>query len=116
MRLEATVPDSRGEAIREVADEFGLSRSQIVDEAISLFLKAIVEVRRGRRLVTIDPSNAERQCELSTPTLATLEWASRPMKMTVEPAAFAKLVELSETPAEPNEQLKAAAKRHRTKR
>ena len=37
MRLEATVPDSRGSAVQELADQLGLSRSQIIDEALSLF-------------------------------------------------------------------------------
>ncbi len=113
MRLEATVPDSRGAALLEVADELGLSRSQVIDEAVALFLKAIMEVRRGRRLVTIDPANTEPQCELSTPTLATLEWAHKPQKLTVSPEVFTKLAELSATPRPPSARLKAAAKRHR---
>jgi hypothetical protein len=112
MRLEATVPDSHGSALVELADELGLSRSQIVDEAIGLFIKAIMEVRRGRRLVTVDPAGTEPQCELSTPTLATLEWANKPGKLTLSTDAFTKLAELTATPAMPNAHLKAAAKRH----
>ena len=54
MRLEATLPDSRGDALVKLADELGLSRSQVVDEAVALFLKAVLEIRRGRRLVTVD--------------------------------------------------------------
>jgi hypothetical protein len=59
----------------QLADELGLSRSQLIDEALALFLKAVVEVRRGRRLVTVDPSSAAPACEIATPTLAALEWA-----------------------------------------
>jgi len=59
MRLEATVPESRGSAVQELADELGLSRSQIIDEALSLFIKAVLEIRRGRRLVTLDPDNVQ---------------------------------------------------------
>ena len=59
MRLEATVPDSRGTAIVELAEELGLSRSQLIDEALALFLKAVVEVRRGNRLVTMDPRSSQ---------------------------------------------------------
>ncbi len=113
MRLEATVPDSHGSALLELADELGLSRSQIIDEAVALFLKAIMEVRRGRRLVTIDPAGTEPQCELSTPTLATLEWANKPGRLTLSSDAFTKLAELAATPSAPNARLKAAAKRHR---
>jgi len=32
MRLEATVPDNRGSAFVQLADELGLSRSQLIDE------------------------------------------------------------------------------------
>jgi hypothetical protein len=52
MRLEATIPDSRANAVVKLADELA-ERSQIIDEALALFLKAVVEVRRGRRLVTM---------------------------------------------------------------
>jgi hypothetical protein len=47
MRLEATIPDSRGTAVQKLADELGLSCSQIIDEALSLIVKAMLEVRRG---------------------------------------------------------------------
>jgi hypothetical protein len=73
MRLEATVPDHRGAAVLELAQELGLSRSQIIDEALALFMKAVTEVRRGRRLVTLDPRSSQPVCELATPTLSALE-------------------------------------------
>ena len=53
MRVEATLPDSRGLALGQLAEELGLSRSQIIDEALGLFLKAVMEVRHGHRLVTM---------------------------------------------------------------
>lgn len=49
--------------MQELADELGLSRSQIIDEALSLFIKAVLEIRRGRRLVTLDPRNLQAACE-----------------------------------------------------
>lgn len=67
MSLEATVPDSRGKAAIQLAGELGLNRSQLIDEAIALFLKAVIEVRRGRRLVAVDPSSSQPDCELATP-------------------------------------------------
>lgn len=75
MRIEATIPDSRGDAVLALAEQLGLSRSQIVDEALALFLKAVLEVRQGRRLVSQVPGEAHAACELTTPTLTTLEWA-----------------------------------------
>jgi hypothetical protein len=75
MRFEATIPDSLGNAVVKLADELGLSRSQVVDEALALFMKAVLEVRRGRRLVTLGVRSSEPACELATPTLSALEWA-----------------------------------------
>lgn len=111
MRLEATIPDNRGSAVLQLADELGLSRSQLIDEALSLFLKAVVEVRRGRRLVTVDPSSNHPACELATPTLAALEWALKPQALALPPAAIAKMRELANDPTSPGPRLKAAAKR-----
>lgn len=111
MRLEATVPDTRGSAIVQLADELGLSRSQIVDEALTLFLKAVLEVRRGRRLVTLDPTSSQPACEIATPTLAALEWAQRPVKLELPAEALAKMKALAEAAPQPSPRLRAAAKR-----
>jgi hypothetical protein len=112
MRLEATVPDSRGAAVQELADQLGLSRSQIIDEALSLFLKAVLEIRQGRRLVTQDLRGSQALCELTTPTLTTLEWALSSEKLTLPDTALAKMQERLDAPAEPGARLKAAARRH----
>ncbi|MBX3192594.1 MAG: hypothetical protein KF819_36755 [Labilithrix sp.] len=111
MRLEATVPDTRGDAIVQLADELGLSRSQIVDEALALFLKAVLEVRRGRRLVMLDPTSSQPACEIATPTLAALEWAQRPEKLELPSEALAKMKALVEAAPQPSPRLRAAAKR-----
>ncbi len=113
MRLEATVPDSRGAAVVELAAELGLSRSQLVDEALALFLKAVLEIRRGRRLVTLDPQSEHPACELATPTLSALEWAAKPEKVSLPADALAKMQELIDSKPKPGARLKAAAKRHR---
>ena len=113
MRVEATIPDSRGSAVEELAEELGLSRSQIIDEALSLFVKAVLEVRRGRRLLTIDPQNAQSACELVTPTLAALEWSLKPAKLELSDAALEKVREMLSAPARPSARLRAAAKRRR---
>jgi hypothetical protein len=113
MRLEATIPDQHANAAVQLADELGLSRSQLMDEALSLFVKAVMEVRRGRRLFTVDPTTANTECEMSTPTLAALEWALRPQPLELPTEAVAKVRELVSTPTKPNERLKAAARRHK---
>lgn len=98
MRLEATIPDSRGSAVAELANELGLSRSQLIDEALALFLKAVIEIRRGRRLVTLDPSSSQPACEVVTPTLSALEWAQQPQKLELSPKALSRMHELIESP------------------
>lgn len=113
MRLEATIPDGRATAVVELADELGLSRSQLIDEALSLFLKVVLEVRRGHRVVTLDPATSLPACELATPTLAALEWAMRHQKVRLPPKALAKVQALADAPAQASGRLKAAASRHR---
>jgi hypothetical protein len=112
MRLEATVPDNRGSAVVQLADELGLSRSQLIDEALALFLKAVLEVRRGRRLVTLDPRSSAPACEISTPTLAALEWAQKSEKIELPAESLAKMHALAEAAPAPSPRLRAAAKRH----
>ncbi len=111
MRLEATIPDTRGNAVAKLANELGMSKSQLVDEALSLFLKAVLEVRRGRRLVTLEPGTSQPACELATPTLSALEWARAPEKLDLPSGALKKMGELVETPPPPGARLRSAAKR-----
>jgi hypothetical protein len=73
MRLEATIPESRGTAVVKLAEELGLSRSQIVDEALSLFMKAVLEfgAAAGSSRWIRDPrsrraSSRRRRCPLSS--------------------------------------------------
>jgi len=113
MRLEATVPDGRGEAAVKLADELGLSRSQLIDEALSLFLKAVVEVRRGRRLVTMDPNATSPVCELATPPLSALEWAAQPRELRVTSAELDAIRTKIDATKTPGARLRAAAKRRK---
>ena len=113
MRFEATIPDNRGNAAVQLAEELGLSRSQLIDEALALFLKAVVEVKRGRRLVTLDPRSSEPACELASPTLSALEWALKPELLELPDEAITKMRELAEAAPRASSRLRAAAKRHR---
>jgi hypothetical protein len=112
MRLEATLPDSRGDALVKLADELGLSRSQVVDEALALFLKAVLEIRRGRRLVTVDAVTPGPVCEIATPTLATLEWTAHSEQVKLSANAVAKMQDLTDSPRKPGARLRSAAQRH----
>jgi hypothetical protein len=112
MRVEATIPESRGSAVAELAEELGLSRSQIVDEALALFLKAVIEVRRGRRLLMVGPGPSAPSCEIATPTLSALEWAGEPRRVELPARAVARMRAAGRTPRKANARLRAAAKRH----
>lgn len=111
MRLEATVPDNRGDAVLQLAKQLGLSRSQIIDEALALFLKAVLEVRRGRRLVMLDPDSTRPACEIATPTLAALEWAQNPMLLELPPDAIETIQALNDSPPDAGPRLRRAAGR-----
>jgi hypothetical protein len=115
MRIEATLPDSRGAAALELADELGLTRSQLVDEALALFMKAVLEVKRGRRVMTVDPSRKEPDCELVSPTLTTLEWANSPA-VKLGPAALERMAQLIEQPPAASRFLKDAEAEHERRR
>ena len=111
MRLEATLPDFRGDALIKLADELGLSRSQVVDEAVALFLKAVLEVRNGRRLVTVDAETPGPVCEMATPTLSTLEWTANAKPLRLPSDAVMKMHSLTESPRKPRERLRSAVRR-----
>lgn len=111
MRVEATLPDSRGQALDQLADELGLSRSQVVDEAIGLFLKAVLEARRGHRLVTL--AGDKPACELSTPTLAAMEWTARSQPLVLPDSAVERIADLLESPPAPGARLAQALRRKR---
>lgn len=111
MRVEATLPDSRGQALDQLADDLGLSRSQVVDEAIGLFLKAVLEARRGHRLVTL--AGDKPACELSTPTLAAMEWTARSQPLVLSDSAVERIAEMIDSPPEPGARLAKAFRRKR---
>jgi hypothetical protein len=113
MRIEATIPDSRGTTAVELADELGLSRSQLIDEALALFTKVVIEVRRGRRIVTVDPKGHEPACEIATPTLTALEWAARPARIDVPATELERIAAMVAAPKQPGAKLRQAARRRR---
>jgi hypothetical protein len=112
MRLEATLPDSRGQAVERLADELGLSKSQVVDEAVAIFIQAVTAVRGGRRLVAVatDVQNGP-DCLITTPTLASLEWTARSEPLQVSAQALERVRALIADPPAPGAASRAAASR-----
>jgi hypothetical protein len=111
VRIEATIPDSRGKAAVELAEELGLSCSQLVDEALGLYLKIVMEVRRGRRVTMSDPLGKEPAQELATPALAAFEWALRPERVEVSSETFNRIHSITKNPVAAGARLQKAAKR-----
>jgi hypothetical protein len=112
MRLEATVPDSRGQAVERLADELGLSKSQVVDEAVAMFIQAVFAVRGGRRLVAVAADERSGpDCLIMTPTLASLEWTARSEPLQVSVEALERVRALIAQPPSPGGASRAAAAR-----
>jgi len=110
-RIEATIPDQRAHQMRELEQELGLSKSQLVDEALALFAKAVSETRRGKRVGFV--GNDQRVTEFSSPALGLLEWAVQRKSIKLLPEAFAKVEALNRKPPAPTSALKKAMSRRR---
>jgi hypothetical protein len=82
-----------------------------VDEALGLYLKIVLEVRRGRRITMSDPFGKEPAQELATPALAALEWALRPQRVEVSGETFKRVNAITEQPVAAGARLRKAAKR-----
>ena len=74
MRVEATIPDARGQQLDEAARELGLSRSDLIGEALAVFLTSLAERRHGLRLALIDAVRGKIVRELVTPALSQIDW------------------------------------------
>lgn len=115
MRFEATLSQRKGEALVQLAQELGMTKSQLMDEALGLYLKIVLEARKGKRLAILQSElpSGEGNCELTTPALALLEWTAQRQVIELEPEEFKTLVELSEHPSEPNQALKQLIRKYR---
>lgn len=98
MRVEATVSDVRGKQLADVAQELGISKSQLVDEAVTLYLVALTEARQGRRVAVVEPSTQKTIKELLTPSLSQLDWAAQREQVVLSKDEFDQVVQLIEQP------------------
>lgn len=105
-RVEATVPEARSRQLQALAEELGVSRSQVVEEALALYLTAAVEVRRGRRVALCDAVTGHAVRELLTPGLSQLEWSAEHEHLQLHDAAFDSVATALEKPRAPNDALK----------
>jgi len=115
-RLEATVPETRMEQVNHLEEELGLSKSQIVDEALSLFFKTVMELKQGWRIAFLD-ADSRRVREFTSPALTQVEWATRRERIVLPDTDFERARNLLENPPGPTPALKAAvARRNRRRR
>jgi hypothetical protein len=115
MRLEATISATRRDQLRALQAELKLSKSQVVDEALSIFLKAYMETKRGNRLAIVQPEIQRIVCEVASPSLSQVEWATFRRNMKLGPAATKKVRQMIDRPVAPTPALrKAMARRRRT--
>lgn len=115
-RLEATVPEARLEQVNHLEEELGMSKSQIIDEALSLFFKTVMELKQGWRIAFLD-ANSQRVREFTSPALTQVEWATRRERIVLPDADFDRAQKLLENPPGPTPALKeAVARRNRRKR
>ncbi len=106
MRVEATVSDVRGQQLADIAQELGISKSQLVDEAVTLYLVALSEARQGRRVAVVEPSTQKPIKELLTPSLSQLDWAAQREQVVLSKEEFDRVVQLIEKPPEKPAKLK----------
>jgi len=114
MRLEATITDIRAAQLDEVVEELKTTKSQVIEEALALFLKAFMETKRGRRVAIIEPESRQAVTEMVSPSLTQLEWTAHKERIVLHDKGMAKVAHLVAHPPEPNAALrKVLAKRKR---
>jgi uncharacterized protein (DUF1778 family) len=109
-------PGPAGPGHRQAAEQVGLTRSQLVQEAVALYLKAVMEVRNGRRLAVIDRKSKSAVVELTSPALTQLEWLATGETIDLFPAAAERLAALVAKPPAPTPALMQAVRRRRCPR
>lgn len=112
-RIDATVTPQQQQAVEQIAIETGLSSSAVVSEAVSLYLTAYMEAKRGHRLVTLDPETQRPACALVTPTLSAMEWAGHIASVKIAPEAVQAVQAMIDDPPAPNAALREAMRKRK---
>jgi len=110
MRLEATISDVRAAQLDDVVEELKTTRSQIVEEALALFLKAYMEAKSGRRVAIIEAESRRAVAEVVSPSLTQLEWAARKEKIVLSAKGMKRV---APTPALPPGRKRVVGKKKR---
>ena len=111
-RIEATIPEPRFQQVKQLEKQLGLSKSQIVEEAIALFFKAVLEVQRGHRVGFADDDEGLVR-EFTSPALSQVEWATHQESIRLSDRGFDRMQKLASNPPAPTSALKAALARRK---
>lgn len=114
MRVEATLSEARGQQLDEAARELGVSRSELINEAVAILLTSLHEYSRGFRLALVNRTAGTVVRELVTPVLAQVEWHTHREKLTL--AKGEKLAAAISADPEPTTALRKLVSRRRTNR
>ena len=113
MRIEATIPDGRRDQLETMQAELGLSKSQVVDEALALFLHAFLEAKKGRKLAIIESESGKQISEMTSPSLGHVEWTTYRQSLKLGTAAVKKIRQMVKQSAAPTPALRKAMARAR---
>jgi hypothetical protein len=114
MRLEATIPDPRYAQLAELSEELNVSKSTLIDEALSLLMTGLMEARHGRRFAIIDAESQSVVTQVATPLLTQAAWVAHREKIELSRKEAQKVDELLAKPPKPTAALrKAVAQRRR---
>lgn len=106
MRVEATITDVQGAQLDELVQELKTSKSQIIEEALALFLKAFIETKRGRRIAIIEPQSQKAVAEVVSPTLTQIEWTAHRERIVLSEKEMEKVAEMNANPPNPTAALR----------
>jgi hypothetical protein len=105
MRIEATLPDTRAAVVADLTHILGLNRSQLVDEALMFFARAVQEALAGRKVVACDATSNELRVDLSSPSMTTIAW--RAQNWGHQPLTAAEQVAIAELVEQPPKEVPA---------
>lgn len=115
-RLQATLPAPYETQLQQLRDELQLDTSDVIEEALAFFAKAVLEARRGLHVAFVDDQQRVLR-EYSSPSLTRMEWTARDESRVVLPKAdFERLVDDLERPAKASPALRALAERRKKDR
>lgn len=106
IRFETQLAPQRAEPYKAMAQELGLTSSQLVQKALHAYFEIYLQAKKGHALV-YQKANGDVAGELRTPEIAFLEWfRHKSQRITLADSAFKKAVDVLTDETEPTQALK----------